>query len=176
MWKKWLLGSLLTSSFCILLFYNFESTPKIAYVDTGKLLVGFSEANKVEREIKIEDEKWQKQAKGLEDSLQTIIDNISKEFNNAKPARKKEMQDILSARNQQLNNFRQANIRRIEILRKDKMQTVFDKVNYYLSEFGKKHRYSIILGTVAGGSILYGNENKYNITNEIVKGLNERYK
>lgn len=32
-------------------------TPKIAFVNTGKLLVGFSEASKVEKEIKAEDDK-----------------------------------------------------------------------------------------------------------------------
>jgi hypothetical protein len=45
-------------------------SPKIAYIDTGKLMVGFSEANKVEKVVKVEDDKWQAQLKVLQDSLQ----------------------------------------------------------------------------------------------------------
>jgi len=43
--------------------------PKIAYVDTGKLMVGFSEANNVDKEVKVEDDAWHAQLKVLADSL-----------------------------------------------------------------------------------------------------------
>jgi Skp family chaperone for outer membrane proteins len=38
-------------------------TPRIAYVETGRLMVGFSEAAQVEKEIKAEQEKYQMQLK-----------------------------------------------------------------------------------------------------------------
>ena len=139
-------------------------------------MVGFSEANKVERELKAEDGKWREQLKVLQDSVQAAVDQMSKEFDGAKPARKRELQDNLSAWNQRLNNFKHANMQKMERLRNEKMQGVVDKVNVYLDEYGKKHNYSIIFGTVMGGSILYGNKDKYDITQEIINGLNERYK
>jgi Skp family chaperone for outer membrane proteins len=139
-------------------------------------MVGFSEANKVERELKAEDEKWQEQLKVLQDSVQATVDLMSKEFDGAQPTRKKELQDNLSAWNQRVNNFKHANMQRMEKLRNEKMQSVADKVNVYLDEHGKKHNYSIIFGTVAGGSILYGDKEKYDITQKIINGLNERYK
>ena len=139
-------------------------------------MVGFSEANKVERVLKAEDEKWQEQLKVLQDSVQAAVDLMSKEFDGAQPTRKKELQDNLSAWNQRVNNFKHANMQRMEKLRNEKMQSVADKVNVYLDEHGKKHNYSIIFGTVAGGSILYGDKEKYDITQKIINGLNERYK
>lgn len=151
-------------------------TPKIAFVDTGKLLVGFSEAAKVEKEIKTEDDKWQAQLKILQDSLQSTINLMSKNYDNAPVAKKKEFQDQLSARNQQINNFRQANLKKMEELRQKKMQGVFEKVNLFVAEYGKSQRYSILFGTAAGGSILYGNEKDYDVTDKVIKGLNERYK
>lgn len=114
--------------------------------------------------------------KTLEDSLQQTVNKMTKEYNNSNAAKQKEMQNMLSARNQQLNKFRQVNIRRIEKLRQEKMQGVFEKSNVYMAEYGKKHHYSIILGTLAGGNILYGNERGYDITSDIIKGLNERYR
>lgn len=170
----------LVATVALLLIYglvdHFLLTPKIAYVNTGKLMVGFSQASKIESDLKTEDEKWQKQYKVLQDSLQSDMNKMSKEYNAATTAHKKELQDMLSARNQQVNNFKQANARRMDELKQKSMQSVFEKANVYLAEYGKKHRYSIILGTVAGGSILYGDERGYDITDDIIKGLNERYK
>jgi len=62
------------------------SCPKIAYIDTGKLLVGFSEADNVERAVKVEDDKWQVSLKALQDSLQAQVDRMSKEYDRATPA------------------------------------------------------------------------------------------
>lgn len=45
-------------------------TQKFAYVDTGRLMVGFSDANAVEKELKVENDKLQIQNKMREDSLQ----------------------------------------------------------------------------------------------------------
>jgi hypothetical protein len=84
----------------------FIFTPHIAYVDTGKLMVGFSKANNVDKEVKVEDDAWHAQLKVLADSLNTQMMTMSKEYNTAPPAKKKELQDMLSARNQQINNFK----------------------------------------------------------------------
>jgi hypothetical protein len=42
-------------------------SPKIAYINTGKLWVGFSESVNIERELKAEEEKVQAQYKQLQD-------------------------------------------------------------------------------------------------------------
>lgn len=154
----------------------FYGMPRIAYIETAKLMVGFSEAAQAERELKAENEKWQTELKVLQDTLAAHVELMSKEYDRATPQRKKELQDILSASNQKVNNFNQANIAKMEKLHSEKMKGVIEKVNIYVQEYGKKHRYSIIFGTVQGGSILYGNNARYDITEEIIKGLNARYK
>lgn len=152
------------------------NVPRVAYVDTARLMVSFSEAAKVERELKAEDEKWRANLKVLEDSVQAAAKRISAEFDKASPKRKRELQDLLSARNQQVNNFVQANRKRMEKLRQEKMQGIVAKVNAYISEYGEKEGYSIILGTATGGSILYGDTRGYDITSNIADGLNQRYR
>lgn len=155
---------------------SFFFTPRIAYVETAKLMVGFSEAAKVEQEMKAENDKWQGQLKILQDSLAASISTMSKEYDRATPQRKKELQDLLSASNQRVNNFKQANQSKIEKLGSEKMKTVLEKINIYIQEYGKKRRYNMIFGTVQGGSILYGDNRRYDVTEDIIKGLNERYK
>jgi outer membrane protein len=154
----------------------FLYAPKIAYVDTARLMVGFSDAAKVEKELKAEDAKWREQLKVLEDSTQAAVDRMSAEFDKASPNRKRELQDMLAARNQQINNFRHANNERMRKLRDEKLKSVLEKANVYLSEYGEKHGYSIIFGTASAGSIVYGDKERFDITDEVVTGLNERYK
>jgi outer membrane protein len=111
----------------------------------------------------------------LQDSLQVAMDQLSGEYDKASPARKRELQDLLAARNQEINNFRSANERQMEKLRAEKMKPVVEKANVFVSEYGKKHRYKVILGAGGGGVILYGAQS-CDITDDVVKGLNERYK
>lgn len=170
-----ILLTIIASSIMILLFQSLFPKPKIAYIDSGKLLIAFSESAKIQNELKTEDEKWQADLKKLQDSLKVSIDDMSKEYDNATPARKKELQDNLSARNQQINNFRQANIRKMDEMRQKKMSGVVEKINIFVAEYGKKNHYSVILGTGPGGNIIFGNQ-AYDITDEVAAGLNERYK
>ncbi len=167
--------TIIISSIMVFLFQMFFPKPKIAYIDSGKLLIAFSESAKIQNELKTEDEKWQADLKKLQDSLKVSIDIMSNEYDNATPARKKDLQDNLSARNQQINNFRQANLRKMDEMRQKKMTGVVEKINIFVAEYGKKKHYSVILGTGPGGNIIFGNQ-AYDITDEVAAGLNERYK
>ena len=88
--------------------------PKIAYVDTAKLMVGFNEAARIDRELKEKDDKWKKQLKELKDSLAAHIDLMGKEYDNANLKRKKDLQTMLTIHNQNVNNFREANQKKIK--------------------------------------------------------------
>ena len=127
-------------------------------------------------EINAENDRWQAQYKLLQDSLEAAVKVMSKDYNSATTAKKKEMQDMLSARNQEINNFKQANIRKMDEMRQNKMKSNIEKINVYMAEYGKKHHYTIIFGTTAGGNIVYADNRAIDITEDIVKGLNERYR
>ena len=59
------LGVILLAAYALLDQLYF--TPKIAYVDTANLMVGFSKVAQVEWELNAEDKKWRGQLKELED-------------------------------------------------------------------------------------------------------------
>jgi outer membrane protein len=102
------------------------------------------------------------------------MERMNKHYNTASKNAKYDMQQELSTRNQQINNFREANLERIGKKRAQMMDGVYQKINVYLDEYGKSHHYDLILGTVQGGSILYGSSG-VDITDDIIKGLNKRY-
>jgi Skp family chaperone for outer membrane proteins len=147
---------------------------KIAFVDTQRLLTGFKEAHKVNKEIEAEDGKWRKDLKTMEDSLKAHMDNMSANYDHADVKKKKEMQDELSVRNQQTNNFERVNVKRMQDLTNKKMAAVYEKINSLMKEYGKAKDYDIVFGTV-NGSILYGEGTSADITDEFVELLNKRF-
>lgn len=147
---------------------------KIAFMDTNRVLTGFKEAHKVNEMLRGEDEKWRKGLKALEDSLKSFMDTMSVHYDKAPVEKKRQLQDELAAKNQQINNFTAVNTRRLQDMQVKSMEKVYEKVNAFLKEYGKKGNYQIIFGT-SGGSIVYGEGTPLDITNEIIELLNARY-
>jgi outer membrane protein len=51
---------------------------------------------------------------------------------------------------------------------------LYTKLNEYLKKYNKEKNYSFVLGFQKGGGILFANDS-LNVTNDVVKGLNEEY-
>lgn len=55
---------------------HFFPSPKIAYVDTGKLMVAFTEASRAQKSLEEQGAKWKHQYKTLQDSVQAAMDSM----------------------------------------------------------------------------------------------------
>lgn len=147
---------------------------KIAFVDTQRVLMGFKDANAVNKAVEAEDQIWKSALKVMEDSLKSYMDSMTVKYDKADAKTKKEMQDELSVRNQQINNFERVNTKKMQDLSREKLASVFEKINALLKEYGKARHFDVIFGT-AQGSILYGEGTPADITDEIIAKLNQRY-
>lgn len=156
-------------------FENRNAQTKIGFVNTQRLMTGFKPAYEVEKSLNVEEEKFKSHLKALDDSLKVFMDSMSVRFDKADAAKKKQMQDQLAYKNQELNNISRAHARKMDEERTSKMQGVYEKVNAYMTEFGKKEKYAIIFGTVQGGNILYGDGTSVDVTQKVLDGLNARY-
>jgi outer membrane protein len=147
---------------------------RIAFVDTGRLMTGFTEAHKVNKEIKADDEKWRANLKVMEDSLQSFMDTMTVRFDAADVKTKRALQDELASRNQQINNYTAAQGRKMEEAAGKRMATVYEKINSFMKEYGKTKGYYLVFGT-SNGNIIYGEASPVDITDAVIKGLNQRY-
>jgi outer membrane protein len=85
-------------------------------------------------------------------------------------------------REQQLATIQQQLLKLQENLRLDLTEQqlvanrkVLDSIMKYLAEIQHKYNYKIVLGTQFGGGVLYADE-ELDITQQVIKGLNENYK
>lgn len=155
-------------------YFKGSADSRIAFVDTNRLMTAFTEAHKANQEIKVEDEKWKGNVKVMEDSLKSFMDSMTVRYDEAKPAEKKALQDELSFRNQQINNYTAAQTRKMEDVAHKRLAGVYEKINSFMKEYGKSKGYYVVFGT-SSGSILYGEGTPLDITNDVIKGLNKRY-
>ena len=81
-----ILISVFLSALLLLGYSFFRPAPRLAYVETGRLMVGFKDAAQIDKEIVAENEKWQAQAKILRDSVQVQVDRMTREYDKASPA------------------------------------------------------------------------------------------
>lgn len=150
------------------------SNRTFAFVDTGRLLTSFKDAHRVNKEVEVEDLKWKAAFKVMEDSLKAFMDTMTVRYDLADFKTKREMQDELAVRNQQVTNFQRVNTGKMQEISREKLAKVYEKIDAFMKEFGKSHGYDVVFGT-SQGSILYGEGTAADITDEVIEELNRRY-
>ena len=148
---------------------------KTAYVDTNKLLDEYAEAKDIDakykakademgKELKLEAERFQNDAAAFERNARANGEIWARQ--NSGPLQK---------RQQELQYAQQAILQRLQQESGVEMDTMVSSVKRFIKEYGKKNGYDYVYGTGEAVSILYA-QDKYDITSEIVKALNEKYK
>jgi outer membrane protein len=78
------------------------------------------------------------------------------------------MQNLEEQKKNMENNIAEDGLKTMEELR--------NKMNDFLEEYNKKAKYSFIFSYSAGMNVLFYKDSAYNITAEVVEGLNQSYK
>ena len=121
---------------------------KTAYVDTSELMKEYTEAKDLEA-------KYKAQANGQEGAQKNGAE--------------------VQKREQQLGYAQQALSQQLQMESGKEMDSLVSGVKKFIKAYGKEKGYAYIYGTGDVASILYA-EDKFDITKDIIKALNEKYK
>ncbi len=156
-------------------FFHFQSTSDQVYVDVNKLLDGYVRTEVVRAE-------FEKKAASMTANVDSLVSDWQKELQVYEKERSsmtvKELklkQELLSNKQQQINNYQQAIQKQIEEEDQKATQTVINDINDFVKEYGKKHKHKIIFGASGGGNIMYADD-ATDLTAVILEGLNNEYK
>lgn len=153
-----------------------ESTElKTAYVDTSKLLEEYTEARDIEAKYKAKSEEMGKE---LDAAVEKFKAEASSFRENAQAkgqawAQQKGME--LRQREEQLGMAQQAMLQQLQKESGTEMDTLVKGIKKFIKDYGKEKGYAYIYGTGEAATILYA-EDKYDITDELIKLLNDKYK
>ncbi|MBC7605685.1 MAG: OmpH family outer membrane protein [Burkholderiales bacterium] len=148
---------------------------KTAYVDTSKLLEEYAEAKDIESKYKAKSVEMGRELEAEVARFKSDAANFQKNAQANGQAWAQENGAKLQKREQELSYAQQAMLQQLQQESGVEMDTLVKNVKKFIKGYGKEKGYGYIYGTGEAVSILYA-EDKYDITKEIVKILNDKYK
>ena len=148
---------------------------KTAYVDTSVLMKEYTEAKDLEAKYKAQAEEKGRQLQAEITRFKQDAANFQSQAQANGQAWAQQRGAELQKREQQLGYAQQALSQQLQQESVVEMDSLVSGVKKFIKDYGKKNGYSYIYGTGDAASILYAEE-KYDITKDIIKALNDKYK
>jgi len=154
-----------------------ESTEgfKTAYVDTDKLVEKYQKAIDLENKYKVKSEEMGRELETEGKKFQDDYAYAQQQAPTKGPqwAQQKGME--LQKREQELNIKQQSMYQELQKASGTEMDSLVSELKIFLKDYGKKKGYDYLYGTGSTATVLYAKD-KYDITEELTKLLNESYK
>jgi outer membrane protein len=151
------------------------ASTKTAYVDTSKLMMESTEAKDIEAKYKAKSEEMGKELEVEIAKFKAEAGSFQKNAQMNGQAWAQQKGAELQKREQQLQYAQQSIAQQLQQESGVEIDSVVSNVKKFIKSYGKEKGYAYIYGTGDAASILYAEE-KYDITKEIIKLLNDKYK
>jgi len=148
---------------------------KTAYVDTSVLMKEYTEAKDLEAKYKAQAEEKGRQLQAEITRFKQDAANFQSQAQAHGQAWAQQRGAELQKREQQLGYAQQQLSQQLQQESGVEMDSLVSGVKKFIKDYGKKNGYSYIYGTGDAATVLYAEE-KYDITKDIIKALNDKYK
>lgn len=150
---------------------------KIAFVDIDSLLNNYEFSITINKEMLRKEENMRLTLSEKARDLQQDIDEFQRKLENnvfATQARAEEEQNRILKKRESYERLSERLASELAAESQKNNVTLRDSINSYLKEYNATQGYDLIISRV-GDNLLYANE-ALDITKEVIKGLNDRYK
>ncbi|MEN9981419.1 MAG: hypothetical protein RL542_1206 [Bacteroidota bacterium] len=148
---------------------------KTAYVDTSELMKEYTEAKDLEAKYKAQADEKGRQLEAEINHFKQEAANFQSQAQANGQAWAQQKGAELQKREQQLGYAQQQLSQQLQQESGKEMDSLVSGVKKFIKAYGKEKGYSYIFGTGDVASVLYAEE-KYDITKDLIKALNEKYK
>ena len=148
-------------------------TFRIAYFDMDSIERNYDYLRNVKNELKAKEGELNGQLNTLKNKYMSKVTKFQQEAQTMTQERQGSMQKDLLQEQKVIQNKEQAINSELQDESFKKMQNVNKTIEDFLKEFNKNKEYAYILGYQSG--TIYYKDPRYDITNTVLKGLNEKY-
>ncbi|HZJ19064.1 MAG TPA: OmpH family outer membrane protein [Pricia sp.] len=148
---------------------------KIGYVDNVKLMNEYQEKIDVEADFKVKADALKKKRDSISQAFQLEAQAFQAEAEKMSQKKAQEQYGQMQQRGQMIGQQLQQEDQQLQAVGQTEMDSIVSKVKKEVQAYGKANGYTYILGGGDGGSVLYGEETN-DLTDEVVKLLNDKYK
>ncbi|MBO4764864.1 MAG: OmpH family outer membrane protein [Bacteroidales bacterium] len=149
----------------------------IVYIQIDSLLINYDMYNDLmsafQSKYQASQEELQKKSRALENDAKAFENQINKGLLTRSAA--EEQQQRLLRRQENLQN--EANNKQLELEEEQYVlnNQVYDAIKTYLEKYNQEHEFALILTSSAATNVVMEGNKGLDITNEVVRGLNEEY-
>lgn len=147
---------------------------RIAYFDMDSIERNYEYLKDVKNELKAKENQLNGQLSGMKNRYMSKVSKFQQEAQTMTQERQGAMQQDLVQEQKVIQNKEQAINGELQDESFKKMQDVNKTIEDFLKEYNKNKEYAYILGYQTG--TIYYRDTRYDITEPVLKGLNERYK
>lgn len=147
---------------------------RIAYFDMDSIERNYDYLKNVKNELKAKENELTSQLNTLKNRYMSKVNKFQQEAQTMTQERQGAMQQDLMQEQKVIQNKEQAMSGELQDESFKRMQDVNKTIEDFLKEFNKNKEYAYILGYQSG--TIYYKDPRYDVTNAVLKGLNERYK
>lgn len=130
------------------------SSPAIAYVDSAVLMERFEGAVEARRVLQAQLDEWDANVRTLESEAQALQQRLVELQTTGRSAQV--LQDSLASKQRDLARYVRATQTQAAEKEQELLEPVYAELNALIQDFSDAKGYDLLLGTVAGGNILYG--------------------
>lgn len=149
----------------------------IAFIDVDSIIVNYKLAIELNDAIMKKyanmDSKLQRDAAAFQKDVETFQDKVQKGIFLTTQRAEEEQQRLLM-RQQEIQKLQDEYTNQLALEQQNMNNKLFEKISEYITKYNTPERYKFILTRTIGGSMWYANES-FNITNDIIEGLNAEY-
>jgi outer membrane protein len=148
--------------------------PVIAYVNTDTLLEHYNYFKANRDRLDAKQKQMEQELTNAGTALQAEYEGIQRRLNAMSASEAKQAEATLQSKQESLMQRRDALGEQMNEEMKKMDDELYKKIQAYLAEYNKEHKYAYILGFTRTGGILLADP-KLDITKEILDGMNKAY-
>lgn len=156
-------------------YYFLGSERKIVYVDSKQLINGYEGMVVARKEYQKKATQWKANVDTLASEVQRRIVDFEKGASKMSVKERELTKELIRTKQKQLYDYQEALSSQAKQEDNRLTGSVITEINAYLKTYGERHGYTIILAATEYGNLAYVDES-LNITEEVLKGLNNQYK
>jgi len=171
---KWAYHSLLIISILYLFYNTLFKNDKIAYVDSAKILNEYKGSAEAKKAYEAKSKTWQGNLDTLAGEVKASIQKYEKSLATMSAKEQGLAKQLIQVKQKQLQDYQRAIQENAKQENGKLLQGVVTQINTFLSKYGKKNNYKLILIANQSGTIAYGREG-LDITPQVIEELNNEY-
>ena len=153
-----------------------QEQKKMAFVNRTEVINEYQEKIDIENKFKIQDEQFQKRSDSIGKDFQMAYQKFQMEASKMSEAQQQQQGQMFNQQGQMLQQQLQMEQQELQKSFTTEMDSVMSHMKTFVQDYGKKNGYSFIFGTSdVTTTVLYG-EDVNDISDAVLKGLNDSYK